>query len=76
MGIPDHLTYLLRNLYAGQEALYCLLRKRAVRAVVGKTARRLERAQAFRRFDEYTSVLLFMTTCLSNSVLPKWSGNV
>jgi len=20
MGIPDHLTYLLRNLYAGQEA--------------------------------------------------------
>ena len=25
---------------------------------MGKTARRLERAQAFRRFDEYTSVLL------------------
>ena len=21
MGIPDHLTYLLRNLYAGQEAI-------------------------------------------------------
>ena len=21
MGIPDHLTYLLRNLYAGQEAM-------------------------------------------------------
>ena len=38
--------------------LYCLLRRRAVRAVVGKTARRLQRTQAFRRFDEYTSVLL------------------
>ena len=22
MGIPDHLTYLLRNLYAGQEAMF------------------------------------------------------
>jgi len=21
MGVPDHLTYLLRNLYAGQEAV-------------------------------------------------------
>ena len=29
MGIPDHLTYLLRNLYAGQKA--------TVRTVHGKT---------------------------------------
>ena len=38
--------------------LYYLLRRRAVRALVGKTARRLQRAQAFRRFDKQTSVLL------------------
>ena len=29
MGIPDHLTYLLRNLYAGQEATLRTVQKRS-----------------------------------------------
>ena len=39
MGIPDHLTYLLRNLYAGQEAIVRTKLETADRFQVGKRVR-------------------------------------
>ena len=50
MGIPDHLTYLLRNLYAGQEA--------TVRTGLGKT-------KWFKLGKEYDKAVL-LSLCLFN----------
>ena len=36
MGIPDHLTYLLRNLYVGQEAIVRILHRTADWFQIGK----------------------------------------
>ena len=36
MGIPDHLTYLLRNLYAGQEATFRTRHETTDRFQIGK----------------------------------------
>ena len=36
MGIPDHLTCLLRNLYVGQEATIRILREQLIGSKLGK----------------------------------------
>ena len=41
MGIPDHLTYLLRNLYVGQEATVGTLRGTTDSSKLGKEYTRL-----------------------------------
>ena len=56
MGIPDHLTYLLRNLYAGQEATvrnghaskdWFQLEKKCVKDVPAPPALNLSQHQGF-----------------------------
>ena len=63
MGIPDHLTCFLRNLYAGQEA--------AVRTLQGKTGSKLGKEYVKAIYHHLAYLTFMQSTC----EMPGWMNH-